>query len=204
MNIKNEEDNERDEMKSGYDSDYKLILSNIEKNDLDKAEKLAKKFALTWPAVPNGWSALAYIYFIKKDYMKSIENNEKLFKINHISPKIYLNIAHCYYYLENHEKVLNTLASSFFACFDVIGEEIESLNNLMSYLLSYHNPEDGITFLKKMESSKNQDLLNKIESLRYIYQDVEVSSLIKKIKNNPEEDKTSKDLINVIKTLTQE
>ena len=201
MNIKNEEDNKREEMKSGYESDYKLILSNIEKNDLDKAEKLAKKFALTWPAVPNGWSALAYIYFIKKDYMKSIENNEKLFKINHISPKIYLNIAHCYYYLENHVKTLNTLASSFFDCFDVIGEEIESLVNLMSYLLSYHYPEDGITFLKKEGNSKNQDLLSKIESHRYIYQDSDVSSLVKQIKNNPEEDKISKDLINVIRSL---
>tara|TARA_B100001540_G_scaffold56363_1_gene50952 strand:+ start:6643 stop:7257 length:615 start_codon:yes stop_codon:yes gene_type:complete len=204
MNIKNEEDNKRDEMKSGYDSDYKLILSNIEKNDLDKAEKLAKKFALTWPAVPNGWSALAYIYFIKKDYKKSIEYNEKLLTIDHIAPKVYLNIAHCYHYLENHEKILHTLASSFFDCVLVIGEKMESLYNLMSYLLSYHYPEDGITFSEKMENSKNQDFLSKIESLRHIYQDIEVSSLIKKIKNNPEEDKTSKDLINVIRTLTQE
>ena len=169
--------------------------TSLQKKDYEKLKALSHQYVLSYPNVLTGWSYLSLATFELKEYKKCIEHSYKLFDLQHDgarrnSQKIYLNIASCYYHLNEKSEALNVLIDAFFNDHNVhnMNQKPEALFFLTGFVLNELHPSKGKVFpiknFNEQENDENVKFLVKLNSSRTIHKNPEVVKSIHKMRNN--------------------
>lgn len=185
---------------------------SLKERDYQKLKDLSHKYVLAYPNVLTGWSYLSLATFELKEYKKCIEHSYKLFTLEHDgarrnSQKIYLNIANCYYHLNEKSEALNVLIESFFNDHNVhnMNQKPEALFFLTGFVLNELHPSKGKVFpiknFKEQESDENVKFLVKLNSSRTIHKNPEVVKSIHKMHNNYNNKEEKHNFLNILDRL---
>tara|TARA_Y100000748_G_scaffold22664_2_gene17230 strand:- start:590 stop:1231 length:642 start_codon:yes stop_codon:yes gene_type:complete len=208
-------DNDKKVNKHTVDAAQEILdemLASLQKKDYEKLKELSHQYVLSYPNVLTGWSYLSLATFELKEYKKCIEHSYKLFDLEHDgarrnSQKIYLNIANCYYHLNEKSEALNVLIESFFNDRSVhnLTQQPEALFFLTCFILNDLKPDNGEVYpikdFKDQTNSKNVQFLVKLNTRRIVHKDPDVIKIIKEMQNNYENKEILKKFINKVDQL---